>query len=542
MRMYVAGTAVLLFAVLLLPAALAAGVTITANQTDYYFAVGQNAALSLPVTSTYSGAINGSVRVTTIGQLQNAGTVLAITKNSVYPITFPAGNTYLNVSAGTSAKTESVKVRIAYQYTNGAPILVTLPDLNVHFVQNLSLYAGLSGNPVASSSGAGLPGGLGNSSVQLSPQSVSPQNQSGRDVATSYSPSSPLLTQDGQMFQDTSVLKAQIAQVAAQQVQTQDRFNANLAADPLFQKVNATLAADGFSREEATTNPTDSGNGTFDLTYQDVAGSHVFIQGAMVSGVVPLITEQSFFSINVTSALGANATYQSLSRDLTAGGFQRNQTLMNVTLTSENVNVTYLSGQDPPAFVKAVVDQGNITQVSLERPGTGLTAGATGIIAAVLVVLLAGIYLAVRYCKKRNKPPVSLIPGRATPVQEAPDYRAEVMCLLSEAEAAFARQEYKTAYSLAGRAARLWFSRVKGERGELTNADLKKILSPKGPGTESAGIMALLDRCSDVAFARGQADAGEFFAMIKMIRSSVSSGSNTGAGKEVPEVRLDTGQ
>ena len=50
--MNVTGTAVLLFAVLLLPSTLAASVTITANQTDYYFAVGQNATLSLPVSST----------------------------------------------------------------------------------------------------------------------------------------------------------------------------------------------------------------------------------------------------------------------------------------------------------------------------------------------------------------------------------------------------------------------------------------------------------------------------------------------------------
>jgi hypothetical protein len=540
--MHIAGTAVLLFIVLLLPAALAANVTITANQTDYYFAVGENAALSFPVSSTYSGEINGIVRVTTIGQLQNAGTVLAITKNSVYPLAFPAGNTFLNVSAGTSAKTESVKVRIAYQYTDGAPILVTLPDLNVHFVQNLSLYAGLSGNPVASSSGAGLPGGLGNSSVQLSPQFVSAQNQSGRDVATSYSPSSPISSQNGQMFQDTSALKAQIAQAAAQQARNQNRFNANLVADPLFQKVNATLAADGFFREEATLDPTDSGNGTFSMNYQDATGRQVSLAGAMESDVVPLITEQSFFSTNVTPALSANATYQSFSRDLITGGFQRNQTLMNVTLTSENVNVTYLSGQEPPAFVKAVVEQGNVTQVSLERPGTGLSVGAAGIIAAVLVVLIGGIWLAVRYWKKRNKPPVFPVPVIATPLQEAPDYRAETMRLLDEAEAAYARQEYKNAYSLAGRAARFCFSRVHGERGEFTNAGLKRILAAAGHGTDSTGIMALLDRCSDVVFARGLPDAGEFSIMIEKIRARVSAKSNAGPDQEGRDLLPDTGQ
>lgn len=542
MRVYIAGTIVLLFAILLIPGAPAASVTFTANQSDYFFATGQDAALSLPVTSTYSGEIKGTVRITTIGQLQNAGTVLTITKNSVYPVTLPQGNSYFNFSAGTSAKTASVKVRVAYQYTQGAPVLVTLPDLNVHFVQNLSLYAGLSGNPVASSSGAGLPGGLGNTSVQLSPRFVSPQNQSGRDVATSYSPSSSLLSQNGQMFQDTSALKAQIAQAAAQQAINEDRFNANLAADPLFQKVNATLATDGFFRKSATTNPTDSGNGTFAMTYQNMTGSPVSLSGSLVSGVVPLITEQSFSFLNVTPALSANATYQAFSRELTGAGFQRNQTLMNVTLSGETVNVIYLSGQDGPGFVKSVVEQGNVTQISLERPGTGMTAGMAEVAVTVFVLLFAGIWLVARYGKKRNNPRAFPVTATTTPVKESPDYRAETLHLLDDADAAFARQEYKNAYSLAGRAARLWFSGVRGRRGELTNSDIRKIFAAAGPEAERAGFPALLDRCSDVAFARGSPDAGEFYEMTNKIRGCVSSGSNFGAGKEVSEVRPDTGQ
>ena len=101
---------------------------------------------------------------------------------------------------------------------------------------------------------------------------------------------------------------------------------------------------------------------------------------------------------------------------------------------------------------------------------------------------------------------------------------------------------YKNAYSLAGRATRLFFSRMQGVPWEFTNAELEKVLAAAGPGTDSAGIMAVLDRCSDVAFARGTPDASEFAAMIEKIRGRVSSGSNIRAGKEVPKVRPDTGQ
>ena len=91
-------------------------------------------------------------------------------------------------------------------------------------------------------------------------------------------------------------------------------------------------------------------------------------------------------------------------------------------------------------------------------------------------------------------------------------------------------------------ATRLFFSRMQGVPWEFTNAELEKVLAAAGPGTDSAGIMAVLDRCSDVAFARGTPDASEFAAMIEKIRGRVSSGSNIRAGTEVPKVRPDTGQ
>ncbi|MFA5237674.1 MAG: hypothetical protein WC362_07470, partial [Methanoregula sp.] len=370
MKAYRAGIILLLFAALLIPATLAAGITITSDQTDYYFGLDETAAITLPVSNTYSHDVDGTLRFTTVEQLQNTGTVMTSTKNRVYTTTLPAGNSNLNISAGTSDVPKSVKIQVAFQYTDASPVQVTLPEIIVHFVQDPSQYAKPPASQVTSTSGAAS-SAFGSSSVQIVQQSVSAQQQAGRDSsASSSSQSAQSELQNSQMSQDTAALKEQLQREAAEKEKNQQEFNERLAADPLVRQVNETLAADGFSRETATANPTAGNEGTFSMAYRNAAGDRVNLQGAMSGGTVPSVTEQSAAAINVTAPLSANATYQGFTHQLTERAFQMNQTFMNVTLSGATVNITYLSDKGIPGYVNATVDNGNVTQVSLamEQP------------------------------------------------------------------------------------------------------------------------------------------------------------------------------
>ncbi|WP_292368864.1 hypothetical protein [Methanoregula sp. UBA64] len=515
MKAWHAGLFLLLCALLVVPAALAAGITITSDKTDYYFALGDTAAIALPVTNTYDHDIDGTLQFTTVEQLQNTGSTLTSTKNRVYTTTVPSGSSYINISAGTSNVPESIQIQVAFQYTDPSATQVTLPTITVHFVQDPAQYTQSQGGKQTSTSGAAT-SAFGSSSVQVMQQSVSVQQQAGRDA--SQSSSSAL--QNNQMSQDTSALKEQLQREAAEKEQAKKAFAQALDADPLVRQVNETLAADGYSRASVDTTPTSGSDGSFAMTYQNAAGEQVTLNGAMTQGVVPSVLEQSATTLNVTSPLAANTTYQSFVRTLSDKGYTRNTTLTNVTLTGAMVNVTYLTDKGTPGFVNATVENGNVTQVSLGLNEKGPDYLLIAIIAVVLVIAAVCAWLIWRRLKAR-KPvlPAVVSPLRPTPVPL--DYRKEALRLLAEAEAAYGRHEFRDAYGLAGRAARVFLSYYHGDRRELTNAELVSVLAAsRRPGAEVIGT--ILERTSDVEFAKGMPDDTEFAAIIRQIRELVT--------------------
>jgi len=515
MKAWHAGLVLLLFVAMLVPAASASGITITSDKTDYYFALGDTAAISLPVSNTYDHDIDGTLQFTTVEQLQNTGSSLTSTKNRVYTTTIPSGNSHLNISAGTSTKPESIQIQVAFQYSDPSATQVTLPAITVHFVQDPSQYSQSQGGQQTSTSSAAT-SAFGSSSVQIVQQSVSVQQQAGRDA--SQSSSSAL--QNNQMSQDTSALKEQLQREAAEKEQEKNAFNSALDADPLVQQVNETLVADGYSRASVDTNPTSGSDGSFAMTYQNAAGEQVNLNGAMTQGVVPSVTEQSAAALNVTAPLAANTTYQSFVRTLGDKGYSRNTTLMNVTLSGAMVNVTYLTDKGTPAFVNATVENGNVTEVSLGLNENGPDYLLIAIIAVVLVIAAVCVWLIWRRLKAK-KP---ALPQAARQVRPAPvplDYRKEALRLLAEAEAAYHRHEYRDAYGLAGRAARVFLSDDHGDRRELTNAELVSVLAASGRAGSDT-IATLLERTSDVEFAKGMPDEGEFTGMVTTIRRMVT--------------------
>ena len=489
----------------------AAGIAITADRTDYYFLPGENADISLKVTNTYPQAVDGSLQFTTIEQLQKTGTVMISTKNRVYDRTFTAGNSLLNVSAGTSGEPKTVRVQVAYQYTDSVPVKVTLPEITIHFVETLPGTAAQQ-SPVTSTSGAGSAGGLGTSSVQIVQQSVSVRQQAGQDGTTQEG------LQNGQLAQDAGALREQLKREAAEQEQETLEFNERLDADPLLLAVNASLAKEGFLRESVDANPAAGDAGIFSMIYRNGEGGQVNVQGAMESGAVPSVFEQSAIPFNVTPALPANATFRSFSGFLEGAGYLRNATVANVTLSGATVNLTYLDETGKRAYVNATVTQGNVTGITLAEE----TAPADYLLYGVVAIIAALVAVSCRVAYRRLKSGKSAAPA-GSPTLPAPpepiDCRRESARLLAAAEEAYGGGRFADAYGLAGQAARLFISHRYGDRRERTVSEIAPVIADAGLG--STKIQALLERCTDVEFARGDTDAAEFTAMIRTIRDMI---------------------
>jgi len=491
-------------AALVLPAA-AAEITFSADSSEYYFPLGATATVPVTVTSTFDHDIEGTIQFTTTEQLQNSGTVMYSTKNRVYSDTVSPGTTQIGLDAGTSTVEKSLKVQIVYDYTDTAPIQVTMPEIVIHFVSQVPQQSGQQ-NPVTSTSGSGTGNVPSGSSVQIVQQSVSVQQQAGRDGTV-------------QQAENTKALKEQLQREAQKAEQDKSLFEEALGRDPLLASVNETLAADGFTRQSLSSNPTSGNSGSFTMEYRNAAGESVAIGGSMENGAVPSVKEQSKAPVNVTAPLASNVTYQAMVQQLQDKGYQRNSTALELSTSGAMINLTFQDPQGKQAFINATTSNGNVTQLSLEKEKEA-PFDYLPILAGIVIGVVALVAAGVLYRKLRNRPLPARPPAASGDLYEEPfDHRKAARELLAQAESAYRKGHSADACGLAGQALRLCLSCENGVRRELTNAELLALLQSKGRDTRN--IEDVLSQCADVEFARGLADEQEFSRIVAYVRDVI---------------------
>lgn len=498
-------------AVLVFPVA-AGDITFIAESSDFYIPLGQQAAIPITVTSSFDHDVDGTIQFTTVEQLQNSGTVMYSTKNRVYTDTVSPGTAQIMLDGGTSSVEKSLKVQITYDYTDGSPVQVTMPEIVIHFVSQIPPSQGSQAS-VTSTSGPGSGNVPSSSSVQIVQQTVSVQQQAGRDGTMQQALS------NSQQSQDASALRDQLQREAQKAEQDKAAFEETLGRDPLLASVNESLAADGFTRQSLSSNPASGTSGSFAMEYRNAAGESVSLGGSMESGKVPSVKEQSKAPVNVTSPLASNATYQAMAQQLQNKGFRRNSTALDLSESGATANLTFQDPQGKQAFINATTSHGNVTQISLEMEKEA-PFDYLPVIAGIVIGAVALVAAWVLYRKLRNRPlPARLKAAGEDLFVEPFDHRRAARDLLIRAEAAFREERQADACGLAGQALRLYLSHENRVRRELTNTELVALL--KSMGHETGKVQDVLSRCADVEFARGMVDGEEFAALVATIRAMI---------------------
>jgi hypothetical protein len=239
----------------------------------------------------------------------------------------------------------------------------------------------------------------------------------------------------------------------------------------------------------------------------------------MENGAVPSVTETSAAPVNVTAPLTANTTYQSAVKQLSEQGFSRNTSMLNIAAGGGSmVNLTYQNPQGKHAFVNATTDGTNVTQLTI-----AVEPDAPFDYLPVLVAIVAGIVILIaawvlyRRFRRQGTPVPNRVPA-AMP-REPVDHRKAARELLAKAEIVYGKQQYADACGLAGQALRLFLSGENGVRHEMTNTELLAFL--RSIPADSRTVRDILDRCTDVEFARGTLGPDEFPGMVTAIRNLI---------------------
>lgn len=513
MRYGIFAPILLLIGLIILPVC-AAEITLSSERNEYYIPLGEVAEIPLTAISSYDRAIDGTFRFTTVEQLQNAGMAMMSTQNQAYSHTLKPGVSNLSFSAGASDVEKNMRVQVSYDYSDPSPIQVTLPEIVLHFVVQPPPSGGTQ-SPVSSTSSPSSGNVPATSSIQIIQQSVNVQQQPGRSGNLQQAIS------NNQMPQDANALKEQLRKEAARKEQDKTRFDENLDSDPLMKSVNESMAADGFFRTSRVTNPESADSGSFVTEYQNSAGESASVAGNMENGVIPSLTETSAASLNVTAPLESNTTYQSMTQKLRDQGFSRNQTYLNISAGGATINLTYQNMQGKRVFINATSEQGNLTRLTMEAEPEAqadyLPVIAICILGAVIVI---GIWIIIRRYRRPGKR-MNVLPGYPS-IQKKPfDHRKAATDLLALAESAFREKRYTDAYGMAGQALRLFLSWEYGARHEMTNEEMIAFLRIRNRDYHQ--VQSILDRCSDIEFAKGATDEGEFFSMLEYIRRLISN-------------------
>ncbi|MFA4860509.1 hypothetical protein [Methanoregula sp.] len=505
MRWQIAG--ILLLLCFLLPAVTAAEITLISGQQDYWFPTNATMEIPLAVENGFLEEVPGTVLFSTDARLQKTGVVMINTQNRVFPHTLPVGRSFLNLTMTPSPTPREYKVHISYYYTLPAPVNVSVPELRVHIVAD-PCCAGNIPSPVSSTSRPETGTIPSASSVTFAEQVVGTREQMGADGSANTSSSS------GQPQAETEAARQQNQQVKARQEHEQADFDQRLENDPLFRSMNSSLSADGFTLISRDTQPASSTNGTFSLLYRRGAEDQVVVRGAMEGGMIPFVQEVANAPITSDPALSTNTSYQSFQQTLADGGYRHKETIFNRTPDSSSVTAVSTGTGGEIAYVNATTREGSVTRVTMEHNVRSWPFPVYLIL--VLVLGVAGIWLFYRrYLRQAaGGPAISSTP-------EPVSHQGDVEGILVAAERAFGLQHYPEAYGLAARALRVHLSHEFGDGREATATEIITFLSLGGH--ETRAIIPLLDRCSDVAYAKGEPGEEEFFSLVCRIREVIRS-------------------
>jgi len=498
---------IILLLCFLLPAVPAAEITLTSGQQDYYFPTNATGEIPLAVENGFSEEVPGTVLFSTNARLQKTGVVLINTQNRVFPQTVPAGHSFLNLTMTPSTVPREYSVHVSYYYTLPAPVNVSMPELRVHIVADPG-SAGNIPSPVSSTSRPETGTIPSSSSVAFMEQAVGTREQMGLDGSGNIS------SANGRPQAETEAARQQNQQVKAAREREQVEFDQRLENDPLFISMNASLSADEFTLRSRDTQPASNTTGTFSLLYLKGAEDQVVVQGSMEGGTIPFVLETANAPITSDPALSANTSYQSFRQTLANEGYRHKETILNRTPDRSSVTVLSTGTWEEIAYVNATIRDGSVTRVTLEHNAREWPFPIY--LLPVLALGVVGIWL---FYRRRQRTVVggSAIISTLKPV----NHQDEVNEILMAAERAFGLQHYPEAYGLAARALRVHLSHEFGDGREVTVTEIIAFLSLQGH--ETRDIIPVLDRCSDVAYAKGEPGEEEFFSMVRRIREIIRS-------------------
>jgi len=480
----------LLFILLFATIVFAKDITISVNQSDYYFLIGEDSIVPLEVYNTYGKQIDGMLIYTVTQEINQGGFHYSSTDTQSNSFSVDEGEQTINLGFGTSDQPLTLRVDLSFDYNEKEQRTVDLDEILIHFVSDESQKKNKENRQQCSSEKA----------EQQSQQQSSIQQQMQEQMDKMLSQQSQQRVQNNQMDQDSSALKQQMQKQLEEQKRMQEQFKEQLEQNPEFQKEHQQLLDQGYKQSSANIDPINNSSGDFEVNYEK-EGETASLKGSMENGEIKEMQRQSSEDAKkIMEELKKNGQFQKYDQQLSEEGFQQLDSEVIQQGNQTNVRVSYQNENNETAAINALIEDNEIKKVELEREKNRFW-----IWLLLIVLLITGFFFYKKYFKKEISNAKKIIEKRV-------DYKKEALRILEEAKELFRKGKEKDAYGKAGEAIRFYYSYKLGIKKELTNTELIKNL--KKNKIKYQDTQKCLNLCGLVEFAKYKTNKKDFDMIV----------------------------
>lgn len=520
-------------------------ISLSTNQSNYYFSTGQNAIIPIQINNTYGKQISGSLQYT-ISQLISQGNVQLSNSNTEeksLSIANQISNVSLNV--GKSEIPANYSVNINYNYNVNGDRIVSLGPISVHFVSNGSNNTPTGTGMQSSSKPNNQPQDkqqdlfsqqqqqmqqhlnemLGNQQHLFSQQQQQMQQQlnemlgNPQDQNQNQSQNPQQQLQNNQLSQDSNVLKHQFEIQVQKQGQLKKEFESKLFSNNDFLKKHQKLLKDGYSINNSDLNPLTNDTGTFDIKYNNTNGKWATLQGNMKNGTLQVNEQTQVDQEKLLETLKQNPQYQQFNSKLLKEGFSPNNTTFQTKANQTDMILKYVKNKNENASIAGQFVDDKLKQVTLKGGNLSQYNFIYLIILGAALISLISVFV----IKKVNDKKRSTVNSALTSRPKSLDNITGSKKLMHEAIQIHDKGQYKEAIEIAGKSLRIFLNGNLGVKNEITNQELVQLIQNKNnnnyPLDDIRDCLKLTDLVQFAKFKPTESDFKKIVALLDKLSS-----------------------
>ncbi|PWR75020.1 hypothetical protein ACKUB1_16445 [Methanospirillum stamsii] len=517
--------------------ALADDISMSSEQTDYYFLAGTDAKVPFIIESSFQNTIPGQLQYSLTEHQDGGGFSLSkiSTQSQSFPIAPGRSNHGLSLSSETTTDFDLSLILLYSRNTQDYAAI--LPTISVHFVsdmkdikqeKNTVRSTTSEATKTPSSSSQSDPFAAMDEQMEQMRQeqqqlmqnfmsmSSSSSKMSSSSQQSSQNPQQAL--QNNQMSSSGEALKQQMMAESQQSKEEKEKLSESLEQDPLLQQQASELRDAGYNQTNGRIVSTGPDSGEVSIDFENYDSEKVSLTGKAEDSKISSLKAEKSGEIPVPQELASNSTWNDMKNDLHNNSMTPTSGTVTRTPNNTTVKQNYSALDGRNTTLSARIVNGTVEEVILEEEKEFPVFWLLGILLIIiLIVLCAGItwwYFSTRKDEVMSNQEI-VIPVR--------DFKEVVWELIGHAEKSYVSGDKKEGYALLGQAVRVYIS---GRFGVGESFTSEEIVSGKCNLSipEKDRIYQILNACSTVEYIRGAPVDDDFFAMLSDIKAFISDG------------------